>query len=353
MIDFFRGEIKYYKQEHFEGIYFATDTKEILHNGEPYSGILKEGKSVEDITLENGVLTVIYTDKTIKTIEIESNKYQSNIDDESVSMTTTYGDFTVGTTVGDLKGKTYDELFDGILFPSINPTKSGDPVVSEFTLASNGPVELGTNVISISEADLNKQTWKTYNNNAAYAGDVTDITYEFKINRKIYKEISDLTDLTYEKLGNHTYKATVSYAKGIIPKNNKGVKIESLACPAGSTSTTRIVNVTVPWYATTNTAGVLTKQPLITWDTTSMIAGGTIGFELQPHTQNTPQQFKIPRKATNLQMYNTVAKKFEIIDLNFWEEIQSSEKINNFDQTYYTYTYTGANRGSVKLIVTF
>lgn len=83
MIDFFRGKRDYYKVEHFEGIYFATDTNEILHNGQSYSGILEEGKSVEDITLENGVLTVIYTDATAKTIEIESNKYQDKFEDGS------------------------------------------------------------------------------------------------------------------------------------------------------------------------------------------------------------------------------------------------------------------------------
>jgi hypothetical protein len=41
-------------------------------------------------------------------------------------------------------------------------------------------------------------------------------------------------------------------------------------------------------------------------------------------------------------MYNTVAKQFETVSLNDWDE--SSD---------FTYTYTGSARGSVKLKVNF
>jgi hypothetical protein len=357
MIKFFRGlKAAYVEATHSAGIYFATDTGEILHGGKSYSGLLEVGKSVEDISLVNGVMTITYTDASTTEIEVGSGKYKSNIEDKTIAMTTQYGDFVSGTTVGALEGKTYDELFDGILFPSVNPTKNGDPSVSGFALTASGPVELGTSVISISEAGLNKNTWKTYNNNAAYAGDVTSTTYVFTINGTAYDEISDLENLTYTTVGNHTYKATVNYEKGINPVNNKGVEVPSLACPAGSKSSTRTVNVTAPWYASTATAGTLTKQALIAWNTTAgaMQAGadGT-GFEVKPHTAAAPQMFKLPRKASNLQMYSTVSKSFETVALSDWTEVSASESVNGVNHTYYTYTYKGADRGSVKLIVKF
>lgn len=357
MIKFYRGSrASYDLSKHGQGIYFATDTYEIIHNDKSYSGLLEESKSVKDITLSEGVMTVTYTDNSTTTIEVGSGKYKSNIADKNVAMTTKYGDYVVGTKVSALEGKTYDELFDGIFFPSVDPTKSGTPAVSGFTLEQSGPVELGTEVVSISEAGLDRKKWSTYNDNAPYAGEVTSITYTFTINGETYDEISDLSDKTYSELGSHTYKAVVAYGKGISPKNNKGVEIASLACPAGSKEATRTINVTAPWHASTVTSGVLTKQSLISWNTTAgnMQAGANgVGFEVQPHTAAAPQMFKLPRKASSLQMYSTVSKSFETVALSDWDEVSASESVNGVDHTYYTYTYKGADRGSVKLIVKF
>lgn len=357
MIKFYRGLRSLYNAEiHGVGIYFATDTGEIIHDSKSYSGLLEADKSVQDVTLVNGVMTITYTDGTSTTIEVGSGKYKSNIEDKNVAMTTKFGDYVVGTKVSALEGKTYDELFDGILFPSVNPTKSGDPAVNAFALASAGPVELGTAVVSISEAGLDRKKWSTYNNNAPYAGEVTGVVYTFTINGTAYSNLSDLANKTYTTLGSHTYKAVVSYAKGINPVNNKGVEVASLACPAGSKEATRTINVTAPWYASTETSGVLTKQALIAWNPTSgaMQAGADgVGFEVKPHTAAAPQMFKLPRQASSLQMYSTVSKSFEVVALSDWAETSASEKVNGIDHTYYTYTYKGADRGSVQLIVKF
>lgn len=354
MIKFFRGPRGSFNLEtHGQGIYFATDTHEILHGEHSYSGLLAVGKSVKDITLEEGILTITYTDGSNTTAEIGSGKYQSKIEDGNVAMTTAYGDYGVGTKVSDLNGKSYDELFDGILFPTINPTHTNGSLTGFVLNPSSSPVELGTTVASISEAGMSKGKWTTYNNNMAYEGDVTSIAYEFKINGTTYTAISDLADKTYTSLGNHTYKATISYGAGEAPKNNKGVVVESLACSAGSLSpTTRTVNVTAPWFASTVTSGELTKQSLVSWNATAgAMASGE--FELQPHTAAAPQMFKLPRKATSLEMYNTVAKAYETVSLTDWNEVSAAESLNGIDHTYYTYAYKGNARGSVKLKVKF
>lgn len=76
-------------------------------------------------------------------------------------------------------------------------------------------------------------------------------------------------------------------------------------------------------------------------------------FTVMPHTAETPQMFKVPRVATLLQMYNTVAKAFETVSLSDWTKTEVEETVNGVKHTYYTYTYNGSNRGSVKLIVKF
>jgi hypothetical protein len=50
-VKFFRGlRENYVLESHGQGIYFATDTKEILHNNEPYVG-LPLNVRVEDVEL--------------------------------------------------------------------------------------------------------------------------------------------------------------------------------------------------------------------------------------------------------------------------------------------------------------
>jgi hypothetical protein len=159
---------------------------------------------------------------------------------------------------------------------------------------------------------------------------------------------------TFKTLGNQTYQATVNYAAGPTPVNNKGVARPDLAAQAGSVSATRTVNVTAPWYASTETSGTLTKQALVAWNAAAgEMSTGSNGFTLMPHTAETPQMFKLPRKAASIQMLNTVSGKFEAVPLNEWTEDSGTESVNGVNQTYYTYTYKGDARSSVKLIVKF
>ena len=355
MIKFYRGlRASYNVETHGTGIYFATDTLEIIHNNKSYSGLLSESKSVKDITFENGVITVTYSDNTTTTIEVGSGKYKSNIEDKTVAMTTKYGDYVVGTKVSALEGKTYDELFDGILFPTVNPTFTAPsasialkdyaavqevgttaPTTNNFTTGYNA----GAITLSGSKQD-NRGGAQDTTNSFIYYGSSAD-------NKTLPTTVAE---------GSTSYKYRAAFAKGPQPKNNKGVDYSSPLAAGSVDSTAVTVNGTWPWYATTQPAGTLTKQSLISWNATAgnMQAGATgTGFEVKPHTAAAPQMFKLPRKATNLQMYSTVSKSFESVALSDWKETSATEKINNIDHTYYTYVYKGEDRGSVKLIVKF
>lgn len=354
MAKFFRGPYLSYVQEtHGEGIYFATDRGIIKMGGKDYIGPLGDSTAVKSIALnaDGSKFVISYLDGTSNEIEMAKTEYESNIEDKNLAMPNAVGGIAKGTKISALEGKTYNEMFDDLLFPSVNPTH-GTPSLSGFTLnPSTSPVEIGTSVASVSEAGLNKSTWTTYNDNLAYAGDITSTVYEIKINGTTY---SDRTGLpaTFTTLGNQTYKATVNYAKGPTPVNNKGVEVPSLAAPASSVTATRTVNVTAPWYASTASAGALTKQSLVSWNATAgAMSSGE--FTVQPHTAAAPQMFKLPRKASSLQMYNTVAKAFETVALSDWTETSAEETINNVKHTFYTYSFKGDARGSVKLIVKF
>lgn len=69
MIKFYKGLKNLYSLDLYgSGIYFATDTLEIIHNGKSYSGV--QDKVVKDITLSEGSLIITYSDNTTTTLEI-------------------------------------------------------------------------------------------------------------------------------------------------------------------------------------------------------------------------------------------------------------------------------------------
>lgn len=89
MINFYRGLRSLYDATlHGEGIYFATDTFEIIHNGNSYSGVIKLDKSVKDVTITDGSLVITYTDNTSNStplqLEVVDN-LESNAADKALS----------------------------------------------------------------------------------------------------------------------------------------------------------------------------------------------------------------------------------------------------------------------------
>lgn len=363
MAAFFRGPYASYVQAtHGDGIYFATDKGIIKMNGVDYLGPVANNEVITSISFANDKFIITYTDKlgVTRTQEIELviiSEYTSGIEDTTLKMPNAVGGIAKNTTVGQLNGKTFSQMFDDLLFPSVDPSH-GTPSLSGFALnPSTSPVEIGTSVASISEAGLNKATWTTYNNSLAYAGDITSTVYTIKINGTTYTDRTSLPS-KYTTVGDQTYKAVVNYAAGPTPVNNKGVERPSLAASASSVTATRTVNVTYPWYASTSSASSNTpvvKQDLISWNAT---AGqmNTPEFELQP-SNALAQVFKIPREASTIQIYDNGSGKW-VTEAKDTTYVKTTETIsvNGHNVTYYVYTYNVANkgnRGAAKLKVQF
>lgn len=84
-----------------------------------------------------------------------------------------------------------------------------------------------------------------------------------------------------------------------------------------------------------------------------MVAGGTEGFKLKPHTTKNPQLFEIPRQVFKIQTFKAGAG-FDETEKSEWKETVVNKIINGFTEQYYRYEYTGAeSRGEVTLIVNF
>lgn len=350
MIQFYRGSYSAYLdniQKYKEGIYFATNTGQIFHGGQSYSGLTADDKLVENITLEGGVMRITYTDGTTSTYQIDSGVYQPAIEDMNLSMPNTVGGLDKGTTVGELTGKTYNQLFDDLLFPTVYP-EFINPSASIALKNYANIQEVGSTAPTSANFDCEYNPGSIVlngvkQNNRGGESQLLNSYIHVSGNQTLPQKVAE---------GNTKYTYRAAYEEGPQPKDNKGNDYDSPLSSGTVDSASVTVNGTYPWYATTITAGTLTKQSLISWNATpgSMSTGG---FELVPHTQELPQQFKLPRPASSIQIYNTVSGKFEDDSLLSWDVASSDEVINEVDHTYYTYSHNGSNRGSVKLIVKF
>lgn len=353
MAKFFRGPYASYVQSiHGEGIYFATDKGIIKMNGKDYIGPLAESTAVKNIALnaDGDKFIVTFLDGTTSEIEAASSEYESMIADKDLTTPNAVGGIAKGTKVSALEGKTFSEMFDDLLFPTVNPTFTAPSASIAFKnyatvqeVGSAGPTaDNFTTGYNAGAINLNgvKQSGRG-------GSHITADSFIYVDGDATNKTLPSMVSLGYTK-----FKYRAAFAEGPQPKNNKGGDYSS-PLAAGTVDSSEIsVNGTYPWYASTGLAGSLSKQSLVAWNT----IGGAMSsgeFTLQPHTASAPQMFKLPRKAVSLQMYNTVAKAFETVALSDWTETTNSESINNTIVTYYTYSYKGDARGSVKLIVKF
>lgn len=146
-VKFYRGLSSAYNPvTHANGIFFTTDTHKIMLNGSEYGG--DSSKKVANVTLNenaNGIV-ITYTDSTTSNLDFvkasslvdglmskedkakldsldptASGSYESSLD-PSVATVEKLGGINAGTTVAQLTGKSYDEIFDTLIFPTVNPT---------------------------------------------------------------------------------------------------------------------------------------------------------------------------------------------------------------------------------------
>ena len=351
ILKFYRGlEASYSSSTHADGIYFCTDTGKIMLNGKSYGG--SSDKTVADVTLEESVLKITYTDSSSNELDLSvlGGTYTSEIEDTELEMPSAVGGISKGTTVGNLNGKTINQMFDDLLFPTVNPTYVAPTASISFSsystlqkVGSTGPTEdnftTGYNAGAI-------------NVNGVKQADRGGALKEGESFIYVNGDTSNKTLPTTLALGNTTFKYRAAYEAGPQPKDNKGNNYGSPLTAGTVDSSAITVNGTHPWFASTATAGTLTEQALISWNAS---AGQmtTPRFTVQPHTAAAPQTMKFPRKLTQLQMLNTVSNQMEVISFSDWAETSATEATNGVETTYYTYKYSGSDRGSVTLIAKF
>lgn len=359
MAKFFRGPYASYVQAtHGEGIYFATDKGVIKMGGVDYIGPLKDSTAVKSIELnaDSSKFVVTYLDGTSTEIEMAKSEYESNIEDKTLAMPNAVGGIAKGTTISSLEGKTYNEMFDDLLFPTVNPTFTAPTASIAFKnysstqeVGANGPTSSNfTTGYSAGEIKLNgvKQ---------ANRGGAQDTANSFIY---VNGSASNKTLPSKVTLGGTTFKYRAAFAQGPQPKNNKGGDYSSPLSAGTVDSSAITLNGTYPWYASTvgvTASAPVAKQSLVAWNATagSMYTGDT-GFTLEA-SGTVPQVIKVPnsRTITNMEMYDTGAEKWKAVSTSVFTTSTETISVNGTNVTYTVYTYNGAARGQVKLRIKF
>lgn len=131
--------------DHLDKLYFATDTHEILVNGTSYSGGIKA------VSIEGTTLKITMIDGSSKTVDLaEILKYKSALADD-IATVNALGGIPAGTTVAQLKNKTFSQLFDELIFPTVNPTFEAPTAFLSLRSTSTTPIiqEVGTTGASV------------------------------------------------------------------------------------------------------------------------------------------------------------------------------------------------------------
>lgn len=268
----------------------------------------------------------------------------------------TVGGITKGTKVSSVSGKTVSEVFDQILFPTIQPIVSKRPSATlSFKKGFDPFQKVGTTVsyaglFSVS-GDSGQVTLNSVNM-GAYAGE-----FDESKNKIYYGTDHSLvsgTDIEVIK-GPMLYQAEVTFAAGEKYKNNKGEASDLDAFPGGTVASNNlyIYGVYPIYYALTEDQekGIFvidtsTKSVKPTsWGSSEQV---TLTFSLGSETDSTHHAFAISKYYTDVKvkMLNTLSGNYDPIS-------SFSQGGQNGLLGYNYYVNTGSKTGAATYQITY
>lgn len=331
---------------HLDKLYFATDTHELLVNGTSYSG------GVSAVGIEGTTLKITMLDRSSKTVNLaEILKYKSALDD-NIATVNALGGIPAGTTAAQLKNKTFSQLFDELIFPTVNPTFenptaslslksiSTTPTVQEVgTTGASVPVaasfNTGYNPGAIKIAGVKKQNRGgdlKANESFIYINNVST-------NKEFPTEIPE---------GIITYKYRAAYAQGPQPLDSKGNNYQKpLSAGIVDSSAVTITGV-YPYFTNKDNNAVFAKLPLTMFNNLSVVK-----FKAEGPNKHA---FKIPAKytLTKVELLNTLSGKYENYGIDKFTKTTENIKVQGKQVSYAVYTRNDAGfNGESTFNITF
>lgn len=343
----FSGIKAYYKPaaEHLNKLYFTTDTHELLVNGDSYSG------GITSVSVEGTTLKITMIDGSTKTVDLaEILKYKSALTDD-IATVNALGGIPAGTTVAQLKNKTFSQLFDELIFPTVNPTfenptaflslkSTSTPIIQEVgTTGASVPVaasfNTGYNPGAIKIAGVKKQN---------RGGNLkSNESFIYINNAPASKEFP-----TEIPEGSIIYKYRAAYAQGPQPLDSKGNNYQA-PLPAGTVdSAAIIINGVYPYFTNKDNNEAFAKLALTTSNTLSAVK-----FKAEGPNKHT---FKIFAKytLTKVELLNTLSGKYENYGIDKFTKTIENIEVQGKQVSYAVYTRNDAGfNGESTFNITF
>lgn len=344
----FMGRKASYKPaaDHLDKLYFATDTHELLVNGTSYSG------GVRDVSIEGTILKITMVDGSRKTVNLaEILKYRSALDD-GIATVNALGGIPVGTTVAQLKIKTFSQLFDDLIFPTVNPTFEYPTASLSLKSTSTTPIiqEVGTTGASVPVAGSFNTV---YNPGAIKIAGVKkqdrggnlkpNESFIYINNTSAYKEFP-----TEIPEGSITYKYRAAYAQGPQPLNSKGDDYQNPLSAGIVDSAAVTINGVYPYFTNKDNNEAFAKLALTTSNTLSAVK-----FKAEGPNKHT---FKIPAKYTliKVELLNTLSSKYENYGIDKFTKTTENIEVQGKQVSYAVYTRNDAGfNGESTFNITF
>lgn len=332
--------------DHLDKLYFATDTHELLVNNTSYSG------SVSAVSIKDTTLKITMVDGSSKIVDLaEILKYKSTLAD-NIATVNALGGIPAGTTVAQLKNKTFYQLFDELIFPTVNPIFESPTASLSLKSTSTTPTiqEVGTTGASVPViASFNT----TYNAGAIKIAGVK------KLNRggnlQATKSFIYINNNPANKVfpteipeGSIVYKYKAFYDQGPQPLDSKGNKYQT-PLPAGAVdSNTVVITGVYPYLTNKDNNKIFNKLALTIYNNLSAVK-----FVAEGPNKHA---FKIPEKYTliKVELLNTLSGKYENYDINKFTRTTENIEVQGKQVSYAVYTRNDAGfNGESTFNITF
>ena len=332
--------------DHLDKLYFATDTHELLVNGTSYSGGIKA------VSIEGTTLKITMIDGSSKTVNLtEILKYKSALSD-NIATVNALGGIPAGTTVAKLKNKTFSQLFDELIFPTVNPTFEAPFASLSLKSTSTTPViqEVGTTGASVPVA----ASFNTaYNPGAIKIAGVKKLDRGGALNPGssfIYINNTPTNKIFPTEIpeGTITYKYRAAYQQGPQPLDSKGNNYQT-PLPAGTVdSNAVIINGVYPYFTNKNDNKVFSKLALTVYNNISAVK-----FKAEGPNKHA---FKLPVKytLTKVELLNTLSGKYENYGIDKFTKTTENIEVQGKQVEYAVYTRNDAGfNGESTFNITF
>jgi hypothetical protein len=363
-------------------VYFITDKpyiyfREVKYGLDPSEVKVKAVSSIK-LGADNKTLTINYTDGTAASTiviaeatqgtaglmsaadktkldnlndELEANTMYDSAMDDSLATVGNLGGIPAGTTAASLKAKTLSQVFDDLLFPTVNPTfeaptaslslksTSTTPNIQEVgTTGASVPVEgsfnTGFNKGAIKIAGVKKQD---------RAGNLIPGGSFIYMNgnpstREFPTEIPD---------GFITYKYRAAHEAGPQPLDSKGGNYQT-PLPKGTVDSGAVtVNGVYPYYTNKDNITAFSKLALTT--------NKTLDVTFVAETASNKHAFKIPTKfnVTKITLLNTRSGKYEDYSVSRFSVTTETINVQGTNVQYKVYTRNDGTNGSSSFKITF